>query len=252
MAGRHSLKARRAERAKRHRATELVDAQTGQKHLLTGSAVVAGRLPKGATSPFAAKRYCLSDRVHHHYLKGTIFCGEYGTRLVFSRHHGNGGTYDYYLCLSRTTKRRPCSRTVIRLNAIETAIARFYRSFQLSPVRVEAIRESVRTELRAEQTQAEQDQTRARHRIAALTDQRSKLLADDLLSSVSIQTALTGEPTGHQNDTPADTANRARPSAVLRTVITSKQAHKAPQQDLLGRGLHNVRLVCPRWGSNPH
>ena len=63
--------------------------------------------------------------------------------------------------------------------------------------------------------------------------------------NVNAQTALTGEPTDHENGTPADAANRARPSAVLRTVITSDQAYKAPQQDLLGRGLHNVRLVPP-------
>lgn len=47
MPGRHSLRARRAERAAYRRATELVDAQTGQAHALTGSAVAAGRLPRG-------------------------------------------------------------------------------------------------------------------------------------------------------------------------------------------------------------
>ena len=45
-------------------------------------------------------------------------------------------------------------------------------------------------------------------------------------------------------------ANRTRPFAVLHTVITSDQTPKAPQQDLLGRGLHNVRLV-PAVGFEP-
>ncbi|MCA1670745.1 MAG: recombinase family protein [Actinobacteria bacterium] len=116
------------------------------------------------------------ERIHHHYLKGTIFCGECGTRMVFSRNKGNGGTYEYYLCLSRKTKRRPCSRTVIRLDAIEAAITRFYHGFQLSPQRAAAIRTAVHTELQHEQTQAEQDQKRARSRVATLHDQRSKLL----------------------------------------------------------------------------
>ena len=78
-----------------------------------------------------------------------------------------------------------------------------------------------------------------------LTEPFAQLLADDLLSSVSAQAALTGKPADKLNDTPADAADRARPSAVLRAVITSNQIHKAPQQDLLGHGLHNVRLVPP-------
>ena len=47
MPGRHSLKTRRVERAAHRRATELVDAHTGQAHLLTEDAVAAGQLPKG-------------------------------------------------------------------------------------------------------------------------------------------------------------------------------------------------------------
>lgn len=36
-------------------------------------------------------------RKHPHYLKGTIFCGGCGHRLVYSRNTGNGGTYEYFL-----------------------------------------------------------------------------------------------------------------------------------------------------------
>ncbi len=38
---------------------------------------------------------------HHHYLKGTVFCGECHSRLVFSRNRGNGGSYDYFKCMGR-------------------------------------------------------------------------------------------------------------------------------------------------------
>ena len=63
-----------------------------------------------------------------------------------------------------------------------------------------------------------------------LTEPFAQLLADDLLSSVSAQPGLTSEPTNQQNDEPAGAANRARPGAVLRTVITSDQAHKRPSR----------------------
>jgi hypothetical protein len=79
-----------------------------------------------------------------------------------------------------------------------------------------------------------------------LTEPFAQLLADDLLSSVNAQAALTSEPAARQNDTQTNEANHARPPTVLRTIITSDQARKAPPE----RGLHNVRLV-PGAGLEP-
>lgn len=47
-------------------------------------------------------------RKHHHYLKGSVFCGECGSRLLFTRANGHGGTYDYFVCLGRHQKRTDC------------------------------------------------------------------------------------------------------------------------------------------------
>ena len=47
MPGKHRLKGRRAEHTARHRAVELVDARTLTAHLLTDTAIAAGRLAKG-------------------------------------------------------------------------------------------------------------------------------------------------------------------------------------------------------------
>jgi hypothetical protein len=44
------------------------------------------------------------DRVHPHYLRGTIFCSACGGRLVYSEQKGNGGTYVYFWCVKRKTK----------------------------------------------------------------------------------------------------------------------------------------------------
>jgi predicted SprT family Zn-dependent metalloprotease len=35
-------------------------------------------------------------RTHNHYLKGTIFCGHCGGRLVFNLASGHGGKYAYF------------------------------------------------------------------------------------------------------------------------------------------------------------
>lgn len=64
------------------------------------------------------------DRVHQHYLRGTIFCGGCGRRLIFSRHVGRGGTYDYFLCPKRRTSTTRCPRRAIRSKQLRTASPR--------------------------------------------------------------------------------------------------------------------------------
>jgi hypothetical protein len=49
------------------------------------------------------------ERKHPHHLGGSIFCGECGARLIYSRNRGHGGEYEYYTCRSRRTGRRPCT-----------------------------------------------------------------------------------------------------------------------------------------------
>ena len=73
---------------------------------------------------------------HFHYLKGSIFCGRCGRRLVFGRHRGNGGVYEYFGCLSHQGRRPSCGMRHMAVNAVETAIENYYRSVQLSPASV--------------------------------------------------------------------------------------------------------------------
>jgi site-specific DNA recombinase len=116
------------------------------------------------------------DRKHPHYLKGTIFCGECGGRLVYSRNKGHGGIYEYFCCLNRHAKRRPCSRSYYRLETIEAGIERFYGTFQLRPDHVAQLRLVVRHELRAEHQRAEDDAARAAKTLQRVKDQQAKLL----------------------------------------------------------------------------
>jgi hypothetical protein len=41
------------------------------------------------------------QRRHNHYLKGTLWCGRCGRRIIISPGRGNGGTYFYFLCRGR-------------------------------------------------------------------------------------------------------------------------------------------------------
>jgi DNA invertase Pin-like site-specific DNA recombinase len=42
---------------------------------------------------------------HEHYLKGSVFCGDCGSRLLLTNAKGNGGVYPYFLCAGRHSRR---------------------------------------------------------------------------------------------------------------------------------------------------
>ncbi len=82
-------------------------------------------------------------RKHHHYLKGTVWCGacrEAGveSRMVVSNNTGRGGTYEYFVC---ARKQHGCPAPYVRRDLAEDAIARHYRRIQFpSGIREEIIR----------------------------------------------------------------------------------------------------------------
>jgi site-specific DNA recombinase len=65
---------------------------------------------------------------HQHYLKGSVYCGECGSRLIYGPSRGKSGkVYGYFFCGSRI-RRGGCSmRTNIRPHLIEDAVERHYR-----------------------------------------------------------------------------------------------------------------------------
>jgi len=68
-------------------------------------------------------------RLHHHYLKGSIFCGQCGTRLCFTLAKGQ---YPYFSCLGRHQRRNTCSQKYLAVEAVEAAIERYYSTVRLA------------------------------------------------------------------------------------------------------------------------
>ncbi len=116
------------------------------------------------------------DRVHNHYLRSTIYCSTCGGRLVFSQNTGRGGTYQYFMCVKRKTKRNNCTRPAVRLERIEDGIAAYYAAFQVQPAYAEQIRATVRAELDSQQQEAERGMQRGLKRKKHAQDERQKLL----------------------------------------------------------------------------
>jgi site-specific DNA recombinase len=95
------------------------------------------------------------DRVHSHYLRGTIFCGGCGRRLIFTRATGrHGGTFDYFICPKRHREDVHCTRRAIRVERIEDGVLNLYHRLELPAKTVHSIRLGVQAELAGESAEA--------------------------------------------------------------------------------------------------
>lgn len=120
---------------------------------------------------------------HFHYLRGSIYCGECGRRLTFSKATGNGGTYDYFICTGR--QKRECSQCSSRVAAVEAAVEEHYGEQELSDEERQRIRSGVKAHIDALATVAAEQVAEAERQLAQLTKQEKKLLAAHYADQVS-------------------------------------------------------------------
>ena len=132
------------------------------------------------------------DRVHPHYLRGTVYCSACGGRLIYSEQKGNGGTYAYFWCVKRKTKLNDCARRAIRVERVEDAVADFYGQFQLRPEYATQLQSAVRDELASQHADAKRGLQRATKRKVQVEAERQKLLQAHYAGAIP-QDLLAGE-----------------------------------------------------------
>jgi site-specific DNA recombinase len=116
------------------------------------------------------------DRKHRHYLKGTVFCARCGSRLVFARAKGHGGTYHYFFCIGRQ-RRNGCEQPYVQIADVEAAVIRdAYADLQLKPDEVAQVRECFETYLADRERANATEIKRQGKRIAKLRAEQKKLL----------------------------------------------------------------------------
>lgn len=69
------------------------------------------------------------QRRHNHYLKGLLWCGRCGKRLIISPGRGNGGQYFYFICRGRQD--RTCDQPFIPVQELEKKVIRHYATVRL-------------------------------------------------------------------------------------------------------------------------
>ena len=124
----------------------------------------------------ASKANGEKQRTHHHYLKGTIFCGHCGSRLCVSYAKGRGGVYPYYFCVGRQQKRTTCMLRARPISLIEELIEDHYRLVELTAEGVESTARDILDELTEQLAESRKEAERQRRRVRQLEAEQTKLL----------------------------------------------------------------------------
>jgi site-specific DNA recombinase len=111
---------------------------------------------------------------HFHYLRGSIYCGECGRRLIYSRAKGKGGEYEYFVCGGR--QHSNCNQRSHRVEAVEAAVEAAYADKELSDDGREKIRQAIQSQVDALTLLSAEKVAEAETKLAELERQERKLL----------------------------------------------------------------------------
>lgn len=112
------------------------------------------------------------QRIHNHYLKGSIFCAGCGSRLCFTQAKG---TYEYFYCLGRQQRRTDCRMPYLPATDVEDAIQRYYGIITVPEEVQDSIRDGLRAELDQQRQRAKPELTWAKTRVTELEHERRRL-----------------------------------------------------------------------------
>ncbi len=114
---------------------------------------------------------------HHHYLKGSIFCGRCGARFSFGRHRSKSGRhYEYFCCLSRIRPGKECETPHLSVATVEHAVERIYDHFALSEDAQQALRKALDEYVEGKAKIARRESERHDRKLRELTAEQQKLV----------------------------------------------------------------------------
>ena len=116
-------------------------------------------------------------RDHPHFLKGTVFCGACGSRLLVQISKARSGVYyPYFMCSGRHSKRNNCRQKAVLIDEVEARIEEHYAQIALDRdfrLKVEAL---LTEELKTVRAEAEVEFADLRRQREKLEREREKLM----------------------------------------------------------------------------
>ncbi len=126
------------------------------------------------------------QREHPHYLKGSLYCGTCGARLIVNYAKGRSEVYPYFICIGRQKDKHSCSQRALRIELIEEAVADYYATVQLPNDELEALRAFLGEELTNLRLSAEHERMAQERRKRKLEAERKALLDAHLAEAVPL------------------------------------------------------------------
>ena len=116
-------------------------------------------------------------RVHHHYLKGSIWCGCCESRLIVCNAKSERGRiYPYFICIGRQRDKTSCAQRALSIEHVERALEDYYSTVELSADLRLQTEQTILEQIAALRETEVADRTRIVTRQRRLLDERAKLL----------------------------------------------------------------------------
>ena len=172
-----------------------------------GDVIFQGDMYKGCHTPlvppevFAQVQLVLkthstaSDRtqLHDHYLKGSLYCGLCGSRLIITHaKNGQGVIYPYFVCAGRHSKTTDCYFQAIPICTAEQLVIDYYDQVRIPPAQQGILRQALNTRFDELMATARPDLAAKTKLLTALQDEQVRVarahsrgdLDDDVLARV--------------------------------------------------------------------
>ena len=130
--------------------------------------LVDGQTWQTVQTILASRRYGERQRIHNHFLKSTVVCGQCGARLSVQNAKNSKGTiYPYFVC-ARRCRLHDCAFTAVLIDVVEDRLSDLYRVIELSA----EDRTQIERYLHDELAQIEGDKAKA---VRSLTTRRTNI-----------------------------------------------------------------------------
>jgi site-specific DNA recombinase len=128
------------------------------------------------------------QRVHNHYLKGSVRCRSCGASLCITRvENRHGSEYFYFFCLGNYRRYTECVESAIPVELVEAYIEDKWRAIRFDPAYAKLVEDMVMDELSRHREGQERDRARALKRRLQLNEQRKKLLNAHYMDAIPLE-----------------------------------------------------------------
>ena len=127
------------------------------------------------------------ERMHNHFLKSTVVCGQCGSRLlVQNTKNGKGVLYPYFIC-ARRQRLHDCSFKAVLIEVVETQMQEVYRRLYVSEVDRQEIERYLLAELARIEGEKDRNVRSLTVRRTNLEDERRRLLQAHYAGAVPLE-----------------------------------------------------------------